>query len=88
VQSCATLDATPIAPWHRIAEDLRSRTGRELELLPDTAGWGEFHIFLDGEPFGSFGHPFSSDPDEQLAEVADVLREHTLDEEIWGGSRR
>jgi hypothetical protein len=83
---CATLDAMPIGPWHRIAEDLRSTTGRVLELLPeDTDGWVEFHIFLDGEPFGSFGRPFSSDPEEQLAEIADVLREQTLDEEIWGG---
>jgi hypothetical protein len=74
------------APWSRIAEDLRSTTGRTLELLAeDTDGWIEFHIFLDGELFGSFGRAFSSEPEKQLAEIADVLREQILDEEIWSG---
>jgi hypothetical protein len=77
----------PVTPWSRIARDLRVTTGRELELLAEESngGWIEFFVFIDGKGFGSFGRAFSADPEQQLAELADVLREHTLDEEIWGG---
>ncbi len=73
--------------WYRIAADLAATTGRELELLaePGPGSWIEVHIFLDGQPHGSFGRAFPSDLEAQLALVADLLREHTLDEEIWGG---
>jgi hypothetical protein len=73
--------------WSRISDDLAATTGRRLELLAD-AGTGAFievHVFLDGEPHGGFGRSLAADPEAQLAEVADLLREHTLDEAVWGG---
>lgn len=74
-------------PWNRIAADLATTTGRELELLAEDGpgSWIEFHVFLDGQPRGSFGQGFPSDPEAQLALVAALLREHSLDEEVWGG---
>ena len=52
--------------WKRIAEDVRSTTGRSLVLHfdPRVDGWSDFDVFLDGKREGSFGHVFPTSEEE------------------------
>jgi hypothetical protein len=72
--------------WDRIALDLERTTGRRLVLADRDLDEGIIDIFLDGRLLGGvdcFWDP--SNPDEGVADLADRLQEHSLDEEIWGG---
>ena len=79
-------EAARSEPLTRIEDDVRSTTGRELELLPDSLpGWVEVFVFLDGKPLGTVGQSFSEEPEEFIVEVIDRITEVFLHEAIWGG---
>lgn len=72
--------------WTRISDHLRATTGRELRVGPDPRyGWAGVEVWLDGRLNGSVGGFPGDTTEEWVAEMANVLREFTLDEEIWGG---
>ena len=72
--------------WQRIAEDLERTTGRRLVLLDRDSDEGVVDIVLDGKFLGGVGCWWDpSDPEDGVASLADRLREHSLDEEVWGG---
>jgi hypothetical protein len=71
----------------RIAADLLATVGRRLDvlLIPGEDGWWECEYSLDRVDMGGFGHHFASEEEAFVAELAGDLREHGLDEAIWGG---
>jgi hypothetical protein len=74
--------------WERIAQDLVNTAGRKL-LLSDSDRddiEGVIEITLDDELRGGLALVWDpSDPEGAVARLADDLREHSLDEEVWGG---
>jgi hypothetical protein len=74
--------------WKRIADDLRSTTGRDLvvQVSPGQDHWWDVKTFVDGSQVTDGGRIFISTAEEEFAaELADYLREDVLDEEVWGG---
>lgn len=74
--------------WERIAQDLRSTTGRtlHLRLRPTSDGLWKIEVELDGIVVSRGQRVFlETDTEEALAELADYLQEAVLDEEVWGG---
>src|SRR5581483_8479844 len=72
--------------WERIAEDLGRTTGRSLVLRPSETEDFIVEILLDERFLGAVGCGWDpSQPEDGVAVLADLLREHSLDEEIWGG---
>ena len=74
------------APWTRLGNDVRSTTGRVLQLDLDHGAGLVCHVTLDGNHLGSVGRSWClADPEVLLAELAEDLQEHSLHEAIWGG---
>lgn len=72
--------------WDRIARDLERTTGRRLVLANSDSDEWVVDIWLDDALLGAVGCSWDpSNPDEGVADLADRLQEHSLDEEIWGG---
>jgi hypothetical protein len=72
----------------RICDDFRATTGRGLALAFESdAEWGgpEIQVVIEDRYVGAVGRSFSADEEGFVSEAADVLREHWLDEEVWGG---
>jgi hypothetical protein len=72
----------------RISDDFRATTGRGLALAFESdAEWGgaEIQVVIEDRYVGAVGRSFSADEERFVSEAADVLREHWLDEEVWGG---
>jgi hypothetical protein len=73
--------------WTRIADDLRTTTGRELNLrvtgMDD--GWLHIDVQVDGELASSLERHFPEDSEAFVAALADCLCESPLEVVIWGG---
>jgi len=42
-------------------------------------------VYLDGHLDAGFGWPLGETVEASVVEIADLLQEHTLHEEVWGG---
>jgi hypothetical protein len=56
--------------WARIAEDVRSTTGRQLvvELLPGSDGWWDISAYLDGKKVRGGGRVLSAENEQEVGD--------------------
>jgi hypothetical protein len=73
--------------WMRIAADLQTtvRLRLEVRLSRGEDDWWDCEYALDGVTAGGFGRQYPRGEEPFLAELAGDLREHGLDEAVWGG---
>jgi hypothetical protein len=75
-----------IVPWHRIADDFRRTTGKELTLQfsREEDEWWDVEMWVDGVRDSGFGRNFPNDAQEFLAALADIVADE-MAITIWGG---
>ena len=71
----------------RIGADLQRTVGRSVEVRLNTGDndFAEVMVYLDGRLDAGFGLPLGNTVEESIVEIADLLQEYTLHEEIGGG---